>query len=470
MKQLLTALALILGFTVSAQQMVLKKGIVIDSLSTNDTIPETYSIYLPSNFATDSVWPLVLVTDMEGRGKRALSMMKDAAEKEGYMLAASNNLSDTLSISNNILVFQRLFNAIVSTFPIQKHRIYSAGFGSGGKFASLLPAFLSGIEGVLSCGASIANIEVLNTKKPFYYISVIGVSDYNYRSVLNMKSILDRMRFDNRLMVFDGGNEWPPERYLSRALTLFTLRAMEEKHIDLDGLYADKIYRSDLSELSSLLAKKEALLAENLIDEMTEIYKPFRSVDSLETSQKVLRKSTIFKNQNKKQKANFLKEQFLEEDYSFYMEEDVMTYNYNNLGWWRYQMESLQKFQDSPDRFTQQMGSRLKGFVEALLADNIDMVSDAAKVDKEALNFLYMLKTIISPEDHEAYFKVISLSSQLDDFGAALFYLEELLKTGYKNKSKLYSIENTALLRITPEYNELIEKYLNDARYSIIPE
>lgn len=99
------------------------------------------------------------------------------------------------------------------------------------------------------------------------------------------------------------------------------------------------------------------------------------------------------------------------------------------------------------------------------------MVSDAAKVDKEALNFLYMLKTIISPANHEAYFKVISLSSQLDDFGgAALFYLEELLKSGYKNKSKLYSIDNTALLRITPEYNELIEKYLNDARYSIIPE
>lgn len=245
---------------------------------------------------------------------------------------------------------------------------------------------------------------------------------------------------------------------------------MNEKHVEVDSLYADKMYREDIAELSRLWAREEALLAENLIDEMTSIYKPFRSVDSLEASKKVLRKSSIFKNQNKKQRANFLNEQFLEEDYSFYMEEDLMTYNYNNLGWWRYQMESLQKFIDNPDRFTQQMGNRLKGYVEALLADNIDMVSDAAKVDKEALNFLYMLKTIISPANHEAYFKVISLSSQLDDFGAALFYLEELLKSGYKNKSKLYSIENTALLRITPEYNELIEKYLNDARYSINPE
>lgn len=369
MKQLLTALTLILGVTVSAQQMVLKKGIVIDSLSTNDTIPETYSLYLPSNFATDKPWPLVLVADMEGRGgKRALSMMKDAAEKEGYMLAASNNLSDTLSISNNILVSQRLFNTIVSTFPIQKHRIYAAGFSNGGKFASLLPAFLSGIEGgVLSCGgASIANIEVLNTKKPFYYIGIVGVSDFNYRSVLNVKPILDRLRFDNRLMIFNGDNEWPPNSYLTRGgLSLFTLKAMNEKHVEVDSLYADKMYRADIAELSRLWAREEALLAENLIDEMTSIYKPFRSVDSLEASKKVLRKSSIFKNQNKKQRANFLNEQFLEEDYSFYMEEDLMTYNYNNLGWWRYQMESLQKFIDNPDRFTQQMGNRLKGYVEA---------------------------------------------------------------------------------------------------------
>jgi len=48
------------------------------------------------------------------------------------------------------------------------------------------------------------------------------------------------------------------------------------------------------------------------------------------------------------------------------------------------------------------------------------------------------------------------------------YRLQELLKNGYANKSELYELENTALFRITPEFNLLVEKYLKDARYEII--
>lgn len=51
-----------------------------------------------------------------------------------------------------------------------------------------------------------------------------------------------------------------------------------------------------------------------------------------------------------------------------------------------------------------------------------------------------------------------------------MFYLEELLKTGYNDKQELYALEDTALLRITPEFNELVYKYLKDARYDVIEE
>ena len=81
-----------------------------------------------------------------------------------------------------------------------------------------------------------------------------------------------------------------------------------------------------------------------------------------------------------------------------------------------------------------------------------------------------MLKTITDPTDYDYYLKVISLSAKKEDFGTAIFYLEEVLKRGYKDKERLYSLDHTALLRITPEYNKVIEKYLDDARYEIIDE
>ena len=78
---------------------------------------------------------------------------------------------------------------------------------------------------------------------------------------------------------------------------------------------------------------------------------------------------------------------------------------------------------------------------------------------------LFMLKTIIAPNNLENYLKVASIASKNEDFGTALFYLEEALKKGLNSKEQLYNIPNTALLRITPEFNALVKKYLDKARY-----
>ena len=113
------------------------------------------------------------------------------------------------------------------------------------------------------------------------------------------------------------------------------------------------------------------------------------------------------------------------------------------------------------------MGSRLSGFVVALIEDNIDVVKSQKTIDEEALVFLYMLKTILLPQEFKNYLKVASIAAKNEDFGTALFYLEEALKNGFKSREELYSIPNTALLRITPEFNALIEKYFSEARYKI---
>ncbi len=146
-----------------------------------------------------------------------------------------------------------------------------------------------------------------------------------------------------------------------------------------------------------------------------------------------------------------------------------MTYNYNNLGWWNYQMQELDKMAKSTSLYERQMSLRLRGYVNALIEDTIDMVTVNDKVlDMDALTFLYMLKTITEPNNFEYYLNVISNSSKIEDYGTGLFYLEELLKKGYENKAELYTLEHTALFRITPEFNTMVEKYLNSARYDIM--
>ncbi|MGB3149982.1 MAG: alpha/beta hydrolase [Maribacter sp.] len=468
MKKYISLLLFLVPLVILAQELRLMKGTINDNIIVNDSLSETFAIYLPSSFETTKAWPIVFVFDMEGKAKQSLSMLKDAANQEGYVLASSNNISDTLNLSQNVLISSRMFKAVIDIIPVRINRSYTAGFSDGARFASILPTFLNGIKGVISCGASIGNIEILNSKNPFYFIGIVGREDYNYRAMLVDQKILDRLKFPNQLLVFDGGNDWPNNDKLADAMRIFTVHAMSTGDEPKNDSLIRTSYDEFLTEANTLFTLNKPILANYRLSTISRVFSPLLDLDSLKLTRNSLRRSNSFKTNNRNQNNYFLKETFTKEDYNYYLEEDIITYNYNNLGWWNYQMSELEKIEKSSNPFEKRMGKRLRSYINALIADNMDLIKSEKVVDVEALNFLYMLKTIIEPKNFDNYMKIISYSAAIEDYGTALFYLEELLKNGFKNKPKLYELENTALLRITPEFNELVEKYLKESRYDLI--
>lgn len=470
MKKILLLVLLATSFTATAQQLVLKKGIVLDSIKVNDSLPESFSLYLPEKFEVSKTWPVIFIFDTEGNGKRALSLFAPAAEENGYVLAASNDLRDSLSISQNILISNRLFNTVLSLLPISQNRSYTAGFSSGARMASVVPTFIKSITGVISCGSPVANTEVLSSKNPFHFIGIVGDKDFNYPDMLSLEKILNKLKFPNQLLIFDGGHEWPGTEYLSKAMEYFTLAAMAKGDAPTDKDIINNIYDRHLGKVSNLMALNRPLLADHRLNQMMRIFQAHNGTASLKATQKALKRSKNYKAYRRSQNAAFFKEGFIKDDYDYYLEEDIFTYNYNNLGWWAYQMEVLEKYGKSTNVFEKRMAERLRSYINALIEDNIDLINTEDTVDEEALNFLWMLKTITAPKEFKNYLKIISHNAQVSDYGTAIFYLEELLKQGYTNKDELYSLENTSLLRITHEFNEIIEKYLKEARYDIIEE
>ena len=470
MKKIILFLFLGAGLWGNSQQMTLKKGIVIDSIPVKDSISESYSLFLPTSFEMDRNWPILLVFDMEGHGKRAVRMFQEAAEKQGYILAAPNNVNDSLSTSQNILVTGRMFNDIIRLLPIHKNRSYSAGFDSGARFASVLPIFVKGIAGVISCGAVYPNMDILNTNNLFQFIGIVGKEDYAYPEMLAGKSLMGRLKFPNHLLVFNGGHEWPNSQYLEKALEIFNLSAMAKGQLEKDEVYINETYAQYLEEIDRLIRSNKLIQADNVLDEVIAVYRVLKDSDSLKRIKRELNKNKLFKTMTRNENNTLMKESFIKEDYVYYLEEDLATYNYNNLGWWIYQMGELKKYDNSKIEAEREMGKRLLGYVNALIEDNLDIVNSGSQVDQEVLSLLWMLKTITEPADYSYYLKIIANSAQMEDYGTSLFYLEELLKKGYTDKAELYSLENTALLRITPEFNEIVAKYLKDARYDIIEE
>ncbi|MBT8237702.1 MAG: alpha/beta hydrolase [Croceitalea sp.] len=451
----------------SRAQVTVKKGVIIDSLKINDSISDTYALYLPKAFEMVGNWPIIYVFDMKGRGKQALGMFLNTAENSNYILVAPNNILDTLSITDNLIKTKQLIENSSAMFPINRSRIYTAGHQNNARFANLIPVFMKNVTGVISIGASVANVELLSNKNPFHFIGVVGTGDFNYTNLLQDEKVLNKLKMQNNVFLYEGGNEWPSSSMIDRAVSYFDLSAMAKGIMTKDSLLINQYYQAELSHINALQQNKQLIMAERAMTETVTGFRNLLNTDSLSNALRSLRKSKSYKGKQREEKAARFKEMLLRDDYIYYLEEDVLTYNFNNLGWWNYQMTQLDGYINGQNYANQQMGKRLLSFVNALVEDNIVLIKNAAVVDEEALAFLLMLKTITDPTNFENYLKVVSLAAKNNDFGTALYYLEEVLKKGYNDLDALYSLEHTVLFRITPEFNELVKKYLNDARYEI---
>ena len=90
---LLPLLTIFCSVHVFSQQIVLRKGEIIENLPMNDSTQNTYSLYLPKDFTKDKKWPLLLLADLEGNDEKVISMFLNAAEEEGYVLAAQSYMT-----------------------------------------------------------------------------------------------------------------------------------------------------------------------------------------------------------------------------------------------------------------------------------------------------------------------------------------------------------------------------------------
>ena len=222
--------------------------------------------------------------------------------------------------------------------------------------------------------------------------------------------------------------------------------------------------------MNGLRSREEWILAYDQAEEGIHLFEGLHDTESLEGVRKAIRKASAYSAQRREANNFRYKEDVTRELLAYNLEEDLATFNLKNLGWWNHQMQEFRNLQQSSRPEERLMGLRLEGFINVLADDYIRLERLEQRPDYDALILLYMLKTITDPEAPENYLQVVSLTAKYDDYGTALFYLEELLKRGYNDRAALYALDHTALLRISPEFNALIAKYLGEARYEIPPQ
>ena len=454
---------LLLSLQVSAQELLVKKGIVVDDLKVSDTLDESYALFLPANYQNERPWPVLFVFDAQGRGRSAAQLFQSTAEEQGYIIVSSNNISKQKDLEQNLLTGARLMEHIVGFLPVDLNQISTIGSMAGARMATSIPLVFDNILGTIAVGDHWMNFDLLNDKKNFVFIGIVGDEQFSDAGIKSTASALSHLRFPSQVYTYSGDEEWPQPEIVSTAVGSLTLEAIRRKLRPVDVDLIEKLYRQDMSMVNKFMSNNQLLNADALLEIMEEKYKSFISLTEIRTKKDQLARSRNYIQQKREQQLISEKEARLMDDFIYYFQEDIRTANFENLGWWNYQKNQLDSLAQR-NNAEAKMALRLKDFInEYVWVKRKDFKKKRVTLESELV--ANMIQTIFNPHAYEAYRDIISLSAQDSDFSTAYFYLEEMLKHGYTNLENLYNIEGTLGLRLTPEYNQIIENYLGTSKF-----
>jgi predicted esterase len=231
----LCAALLVLSATAVTQQKTpadapppaLQTGVLLPKVSSATQPEQNYALYLPSQYSREKKWPIVYAFDPAARGSIPVELMKDAAERYGYVVAGSNN-SHNGAWKPEADAAQAMFQDTHARLSIDNNRVYFAGFSGGARLAATLAQRCNCAAGVLLNGAGFSPSSPPAVGATFSVFAAVGTLDFNYGEVLDLDAMLGSLRYSHSLRRFDGPHQWAPASVMDEALAWFRLIAMKD--------------------------------------------------------------------------------------------------------------------------------------------------------------------------------------------------------------------------------------------------
>src|SRR5271165_1662948 len=258
----LTALVLAAAFQVSRAQPAppsFAAGRLTPQVACTADPKQTYALYLPSAFSVARQWPIVYVFDPAARGPLAAGVVQAAAEKLGYIVAASNNSRNGVK-GGSTEAAQAMWQDTQRRFPIDERRRYVAGMSGGARVAAGLAVSCDGcFAGVIANAAGFPNGTTLPKQVKFAYFAAVGDADFNYGEFVELRHNLDAIGAQYRIRIFPGPHDWAPAEVWEEALNWMDIRAMAAGTLARDPARIQSTLEETLTRARALEARNDWL-------------------------------------------------------------------------------------------------------------------------------------------------------------------------------------------------------------------
>ncbi len=296
--------------SVAPRGRALERGVLVRSVPAEANPGQSYALYLPSTYKDDRLWPIVYVFDPGAVGSRPLELMKDAAERYGYILAGSNN-SRNGPTQPEVDAAKAMWSDTHSYLAIDDQRAYFAGFSGAARLASYLAQSCNCARAVFLNGGALMPGTIPVAQRAFAAFSIAGLGDFNYGELLQLDSDLELAGQSHFLRRFDGEHQWAPATVWEEAFAWSALLEMKNKLRSRDGAFIDAEFAKSNERIKKQLDAGEAAYALHEARAVAAIYEGLTDTSALKQQIAKLEKDPSTRARAKQEKADFEKQRAL---------------------------------------------------------------------------------------------------------------------------------------------------------------
>ncbi len=223
-------------------------GRVLDRITCEADETQSYALYVPSTYSVEKKWPAIFCFDPSARGLIPVERLKVAAEKYGYIVAASLN-SRNGPWAQNAAAADAMVRDVTTHFSVDRERIYTVGMSGGARVATSIA--MSGVaKGVIACGAGFPVLPGGIPKQvSFAFFGVAGVEDFNYAELQRLDTDLADRKAVHRIISFPGGHIWAPATILTEGVEWLEVQAMRTGTRSKDDALIETLFRTRLAKV-----------------------------------------------------------------------------------------------------------------------------------------------------------------------------------------------------------------------------
>ncbi len=291
----------------------LETGKLIEHVPCIEHPEQSYALYLPSNYTPARRWPIVYSFDPGARGTVPVRRQQQAAERLGYILAASNNAQNG-AWQMELAAADAMDKDTHARLSIDDRAVYFAGFSGGARLAAKLALVCKCAAGVLLSGAGFAVNTAPTHEVTFPVFSTVGAFDFNYEEVIPLQDALDQAGYPRLLYVFEGSHDWAPAEGMEQALAWFRVQAMKAKRQPSDAAFLAAQLAEAVQHADSRKDAGDALFAWREYMQIVATFDGLADVSAIRTKADQLGKDKSVRDAAKREREDFAEQTRLEND------------------------------------------------------------------------------------------------------------------------------------------------------------